>query len=318
MCLFTSSSDHVDVFWLGEAILVCPDGPRKPRGVELQVSGLARPVDANGGTLTFVHRGEIYGLEDRSSEWLADDDWYTDRVLRNPGVPGKGISRTGVDKVLIRCRQEMPGINAQVFRNGESSISDLAVFGDKTSNEYASQDVPKDPTGERALFSRFSIRLRQPVMQLFRIRFRTQFGITDYGNQIDMSIEGPGSAIEGIRVDIARHVQDPQRKEILRREIDRLFDCMLEPPYDISVIPHPSIAISVEGMQNAELPVSAPVESAGTPIHAAACPSRSLFFDMKRRDFLVRLVAQVTNRRAEYSPEFLDAIRKLGLASPRE
>ena len=78
MCLFTCSTDPIDLFWLGEAILVCPDGPMSERDVEVQVNGLVRAQNKKGGVLTFVHRGEIYDLQDISGEWCEQDDWYAE------------------------------------------------------------------------------------------------------------------------------------------------------------------------------------------------------------------------------------------------
>lgn len=311
MCLATSSSDRVNVYWLGEAILVFPDGPYGQREVALEVNGLARPNKA-GDALTFAHRGEIYALEDRSGDWLVKDDWYADRVLGNPEVPGKSLRREGEDKAIIGFRQEFPPVEARIARTDENPISDIRVVSECETRRYTLKDMPTSATPDaKAIVSTFRLQFREPEMQLFRVRFRTRFGITDYQNQLEMRVEGPDSAMNSIRQEIAKRVSEPHRSE-LRREVDLFSDHLLEPPYDVAIIPHPSLVATIEGMQNAEVPVSAPVETNGTPIKSAACPSRSLFFDMKKRDFQVRVVAQVATRRVVYSPEFLTAVQEIG------
>lgn len=323
MCLTTSSTSKSDIFWLGEAILVYPDGlQRGKRDVLLEVNGLVRPnLGKDEGKLTFMHRGEIYDLEERSTDWLSENDWYVKHVFRNSVLPWKSISPIplATNKVTIRCRQEIPPFDARMVEAGEHQITDVAVFGPQRLYPDESVPLPRKSFCKEAIFSRFSIRFKAGDMQLFRVRFRTSFGFADdYDNQLDMTVEGPAIASEKVRQDILNRVPAGDYRDSLCREIDGIAASLLLPPYDLAIIPHPAIAASVEATRHAEMHVTAPVETKDTPIRSAACPARSIFFDMRERDFVVRIVGPITPRRIQYSEQFSNALDELGFGTAEQ
>jgi len=317
-CLFTSTKDPVDLLWIGEVILVCPDGPERPAEAELQINGLIRPR-AESATVTFVHRGEIYSIKERSAEWTAasqtedaEADWFSHRIFNNPALVGSRFAK-GVKKGTVQLKTTLPTpVEATVARPELSKH--ISVFCAAEDNRHACTDSPETPTFQDALFSTFDLKFEQPnKIQVFRVSFRTRHGLRDFGWQVGVFVQGPDRAIADIRTDIASRIENADRRAALRRRIDELFDARQQPDYEVAVVGHPYFTLATEERQSISSPISFPIESKGTPIPYAACPARVDFYDVRSRDFFVKLLANrvMDPSRVVYDQDFLGTVSKL-------
>ena len=316
-CLFTSATSAIDIYWLSEAILLCPDGPSVKPEVELQLNGLVQPR-CDSAKLTFVHRGEIYDIRERSEEWgsaaqSVAADWFCDRILSNPELANsRWVRPSGPGQVHIRPRHDLPAVMATVSAQ-KKLLPNINVYGvNKDLVRPNARTTDWQPV-ERPLFSTFEMEFDGGRMQLFRLSFRTTFGLRDYGMQVGVEAEGPDLAIHNIRTDISRSVESSARRLELRRRIDELYDSRLQPPYEIAIIGHPLIPFSVVDRVEADMPILFALESKGTPIRSAASPTRVEFFERAERKFFMRILMQFPGRVTSpgYSEEFVTALEQL-------
>lgn len=329
-CLFTSSTDKIDVYWISEVILICPDGPQANPEVELHINGIVQPEKECN--LTFVHRGEIYALKERSNEWSNRTDgkmtdWFCEKVMNTKQLAAiRGAKPIDSNKMLIGCRTRLPHVNAEVT-DRKRPIPDIHVSCAEKDFLHKGNEMPKEPLfdSEIPIFSQFALKFERAVMQLFRVSFRTKFGLSTSLSQVGIEVEGPENAISSIRGDIADMTKENLDRRIeLYRRIMTLYDNKRESQYDIILFSHPMIGINIENRINAALPITFPIESKGTPMKSAASLSRAAFFDMQSADFKVTVLAQATLpfghsfQGFEISPEIAKDIEWLNRQCDRE
>jgi hypothetical protein len=312
MCLFTSTKDNVDIYWLNEVMVLAPNGPHATTEREAIISGLVRATQEKS-TLTFVQRGELYCLKDRSTQWLSDTDWLTKKILNHPALNKypriEATEEKG--KLLTRFRNDFRPDKASIADLG-TGLSDVSVSCPAETVVHSVADMPTCPKLDQAepIFSIFSLHFQEPVTQLFRISFRTKFGLHKYHSQITLDVEGPDLAIASILRDIAR-VPDAARKAELRQQMYDLSDNTKEPRYEIAIISHPSLALTIEHTENIKKPFDFKLDSKEIPIPSAASPTRGVFLDTSTRTFTVSAVATITQPVRTHSPEFLKALEEL-------
>ena len=319
MCLFTSAGEDIDFPWLHEVILVLPDGPTPDPETELILSGLVRPKKENA-KLVFVHPGEIYGLRNRSSEWLSvdtDGDWLTNKIL-NRNRQYKKIQSApseGKGKYNIRPRQSDLPILSTVSP-GQGMLSDVKVYCSKDTFEHKQDNMPKEPqyAAMTPVFCSFSVTFPTTEMQLFRISFKTRFGLRNYHSQIAFNVQGPDLTMNTIREDIANKVPEISRNKELWQMIGGLSLSAKEPQYEVTIVGHPAIMLTIESMENTKRSDDFSMESKEVPlIKSAASPTRVMCFDINSKGVLLQVAAGITKapEHYDYSQEFLDSMKNL-------
>lgn len=319
MCLFTSAGEEIDFPWLHEVILVLPEGPESDPETELILSGLVRSKKENS-KLIFVHRGEIYALTDRSSEWLSintkPDDWLTNNLI-NHQYKKIELARRGKynrGKYNIRPRRSDLAIPAAVSP-GQGMLSNIEVYCSDKTYEHKQDDMPKEPrfSSNNPILSSFSVTFPSKEMLLFRVSFRTRFGLRDYHSQIAFDVQGSDLAMDSISKDITDQVSDVSRKKELWQKVGDLYNSAKRPQYEVAIVSHPSIALTIEHMENTLKLADFSMETKDTAIKSVASPARVMCFDINRKDVLVQAVAGIVKGPGyhSYSQEFLDGMEGL-------
>jgi len=314
-CLFTSAGENIDFPWLHEVMFVLPEGPESNQPeVELVLTGLVRSKK-EGSELVFVHRGEIYSLKNRSSDWLSinnsSGDWITNKILNHKYQKVK--SSTEIGKYHVRPQPSALSIATTV--SSSEMLGDIEVYCSDETFKHMQKDMPREPKllSKNPIFSLFSVTFPSQDMFLFRISFRTRFGLRDYHSQIGFDVQGPDLAMDSIRQDIVCQVSNVSRTGELWQKVGMLYKSVKTPQYEVAIVSHPLIALSTENMINTEKVADFSMETEDTDIKSAASPTRVICFDINRQDVLVQAVAGIIRAPGyyHYSKEFLDDMNKL-------
>jgi hypothetical protein len=329
MCVFLRTADkQVDIFWINQTVLLTPEGIDGDPEIRVIINGLVQPKEgSNDVAVNFVHAGEIYHLEDWSSEWLRageepNKDWLSSNIFNNSRLNDiPRIERHDADKLRVRIKDKPKGnddyIIATVTDKQNVLSGDVYCSGVKEGLKYSISTKPAAKVDYTPIYSAFTLSLKSsnPNPQLFRITFCTKSGVHPYHSQINVDVEGPDTLLNSIKRDIDNKVADQNQRDTLRQPIDTLSTYGEERDLEIALVSHPTMSLMIERATNAasgELCKEFPLESTGTIIKSAECEGRVVFYGGNNRNAIIKAITSpVAEHRRQHSPEFLEMLTDL-------
>lgn len=293
-CVFVSTRDNIRLHWLYEVVLVGKE-PWAERQLYIEINGIADVFDEEGGTITCCHRGRVWDAQNLTKGWhdareqLADDemgDWFARFLNDEEGVGGS----YGVREPSSASSKAELEIGA-----GGSVETSYAVRCGPDASSALGRIEPcwADPDEEEAFFTTFEFHFQTKSTQVFRVGFRTDFGVKGSYADLRFTTHGPDRAFDEALGTVSKRERrcadrgDAEAEELARTARQRLEGLgrgRQMDKYDLAVLAHPTFSLLEEGRSQAAKPLFGTVDYA--PFEAGS-PATFFAYDMNNTQFVV-------------------------------